>query len=169
MVLNNYERAVLRNRVNIKLKDIDFDPDKRIILPPKRLDNILFDYDFDGNKFFNFYYDNLCKLDLSNIDFENTIFTDFSKIDLTNSNININKLNVKSGMFIVKSNNLIPIFGNLRDVTKKINLENEQYDKELSYIINDTLDLIDAQRNQVGGRFVHKKLVLNNISESKED
>lgn len=89
MKLNKIGRNELRDRVDIKLDDVEFNPKSRIKLPIDVLDELLFDYSKDRKyKKIGFFSDNICKLDLSEISFENVSFNCEDKVNLSNTNGN---------------------------------------------------------------------------------
>jgi uncharacterized protein YjbI with pentapeptide repeats len=96
MKLNKDGRIEQRKRVEAKLRDIEFNPNKRIKLDKERLLELLFDpssKDENGNVYnkFSFYSDNLCKLDLSEISSFNVSFNSSEKyLNLSNTNMDIN-------------------------------------------------------------------------------
>ena len=87
--LDNGRRVQYRERIEIKFKDIDFMPNHRIELKPEQLDALLFDYDRLGRKVFAFYGEGLCKIDLSTVDFSKVIFEGKKRVNLSNTNVNI--------------------------------------------------------------------------------
>lgn len=89
MKLNKKGRDELRERVNMKLNDVEFNPESRIKLPLDVLEEILFDYKKNGNyKVIGFVSDNICKLDLSEVSFYNVSFNSDKHINLSNTNGN---------------------------------------------------------------------------------
>lgn len=89
MKLNKKGRDELRERVDLKLNDIEFNPDARIKLPLDILEEILFDYKKnDIYKKIAFISDNICKLDLSEVSFENVSYSSVKNINLSNTNGN---------------------------------------------------------------------------------
>ena len=94
MKLNKEGRDELRERISQKLKDVDFNPDKRIILPKEMLEELLFDVDYDlegiKRKRIGYHYDGLDKLDLSKISFNDVSFNSKKyRINLSNTNAKI--------------------------------------------------------------------------------
>lgn len=94
MELNKSGKDELRERIETKLKDIEFNPEKRIKLPLERLEKILFDYKTDdkGNiiKLIGYTGNNLCKLDLSEVSFEDvSLLKHTNFINFSNTNINL--------------------------------------------------------------------------------
>ena len=94
MKLNKEGRDELRERISEKLKDVDFNPDKRIILPKEMLEELLFDVDYDlegiKRKRIGYHYDGLDKLDLSKISFNDVSFNSQKhRINLSNTNAKI--------------------------------------------------------------------------------
>lgn len=89
--LNNKGRVAFRERIAKKLADIEFNPNKRIKLSKDKLETLLFDYDEKKKcKKIGYTYEGLCKLDLSEISFENVDLECEYPIDLSNTNITIN-------------------------------------------------------------------------------
>ena len=89
-VLNNLDRREYRKIVAEKLKDVEFDQDKRIKLNDEELEYLLFDIDKTGKPIFAYPYEGLCKIDLSEVSFINVSFDSLDNIDLSNSNACIN-------------------------------------------------------------------------------
>ena len=94
MKLNKQGRDELRKRISEKLKDVDFNPDKRIILPKEMLEELLFDVDYDAEgmrrKKIGYHFNGLDKLDLSKISFNDASFNSQKyEIDLSNTNAKI--------------------------------------------------------------------------------
>ena len=94
MKLNKKGRNELRGRIQEKLKDVDFDPDKRIILPKDVLEELLFDVEYDAEgmkrKRIGYRFHGLDKLDLSKISFNDVTFNSQEyEIDLSNTNAKI--------------------------------------------------------------------------------
>ena len=90
MKLNKAGRNELRKRINMKLSDVDFNPDQRIKLPLDVLEDLLFDYSEDKKrKKFAFSSDHICKLDLSEVSFENVSFNSPFNFSLKDSNAKI--------------------------------------------------------------------------------
>lgn len=87
-ILSEPEKLILRECVQKKLTEVKFKPDKRIKLPKEKLEEILFD-GTENNKTFGYFGEGLCKLDLSEISFDNVSFTSQEAIDLSNTNIKI--------------------------------------------------------------------------------
>ena len=87
-ILSESEKLILRECVQKKLTEVKFKPDKRIKLPKEMLENILFDKT-ENEKYFGYFGDGLCKLDLSEISFDNVSFSSQGAIDLSNTNIKI--------------------------------------------------------------------------------
>ena len=157
--LNNTERAIIRRRVYLKLKDKDIDSSMRIQFSTELLDRLLFDYDQDGRKYFGFFYDGLSKIDLSSIDFDKTIFVDPSIINLENTNANIDFSKPINGPFIVKGTKPVLLKETIKNISCKDKDTSENYRRSLSDIINDTLDSIDKQSgNYSGGRQINIKI-----------
>lgn len=98
MELNKNGRDSVRESVALKLRDIDFDPNTRIKFEGEEqiryLEELLFDEKIDENgekyKVLAFFYEGLCKLDLSNISFDNvSFFENGERVDLSNTNAHI--------------------------------------------------------------------------------
>lgn len=89
--VNKKDRVVFRERIAKKLADIEFNPNKRIKLSKDKLETLLFDYD-EKKKciIIGYTYEGLCKLDLSEISFDNVDLECTFPIDLSNTNITIN-------------------------------------------------------------------------------
>ncbi len=91
MKLNKKDRERFRKIVFEKLKDIDFDPNKRIKLPDEDLEDLLFEKMDDGkHKKIAYFYEGLCKLDLSKVSFANVSLDSPWYVDLGDTNVNIN-------------------------------------------------------------------------------
>ncbi len=89
--VNKKGKDIFRERIAKKLADIEFNPDKRIKLSKDKLETLLFDYDEKKKcKKIGYTYEGLCKLDLSEISFENVDLECIFPIDLSNTNITIN-------------------------------------------------------------------------------
>ena len=86
--LSKPEKLFFRECVQKKLTEVKFKPDRRIKLPKEKLEEILFD-GTENNKTFGYFGEGLCKLDLSEISFDNVSFTSQEAIDLSNTNIKI--------------------------------------------------------------------------------
>ena len=93
MKLNKKGRNELRGRIQEKLKDVDFNPDKRISLPKDVLEELLFDVEYDAEgmrrKRIGYRFNGLDKLDLSKISFNDVSFEPPRNINLSNTNIKI--------------------------------------------------------------------------------
>ena len=99
MQLNKKDREEFRRRVAEKLKDVEFNPDRRIKLPKDVLDDLLFDevilpelVSGENKKVFAYAYDGLCKLDLSCYDMHtlhNVSFDSDLRINLSDTNMKI--------------------------------------------------------------------------------
>ncbi len=89
-VLNNLDRGDYRKIVAEKLKDVEFNQDKRIKLSDEELEYLLFDIDKNGKPIFAYPYEGLCKIDLSEVSFINVSFDSSDNIDLSNTNACIN-------------------------------------------------------------------------------
>lgn len=94
MKLNKQGRDELRERISEKLKDVDYNPDKRISLPKDILEELLFDIEYDAEgmkrKKIGYHFNGLDKLDLSKISFNDVSFNSQKyEIDLSNTNAKI--------------------------------------------------------------------------------
>lgn len=149
---NNTERAIFRRRIYIKSKDIEFNSSRRIQLPAEKLDYLLFDYDEEGKKYFGYFYDGLSKIDLSSVDFEDTIFVDPSIVNLEDTNAKIDFSKPIIGPFIIKEGKPVLLNETAKNVSRQDAANNEFYRRTLSALINGTLDDIDKQLPSIGGK-----------------
>ena len=95
MKLNKADKIKLRSKLEELLNGIEFDPENRIYIPKGKLEQILFDYDSEHKcKIIGYKTDNLCKLDLSEISFENVdlYLSPINNLSNTNVNIDFSKL-----------------------------------------------------------------------------
>ena len=94
MKLNLEDRRKFRVRIDTKLEDVEFDPNHRIkIKDMDKLEALLFDYKYDkkGRKYKQLACigHNLCKLDLSEVDFSNVSYNSPFPACLKNTNVKI--------------------------------------------------------------------------------
>lgn len=86
--MSNPDRKLLREAVAERIKEVKFNPERRIHLPKEKIDELLFDYK-DGYKCLVCTIEGLCKIDLSEADFTNAILQPTKTVDLSNTNVNI--------------------------------------------------------------------------------
>ena len=93
MKLNRESRDKKRKRIDTKLSDVEFNPDNRIKLPKEELEELLFEIKKDSKgkiyKELAFVGDNLCKLDLSKVNFYEVSYDSAFSINLSNINADI--------------------------------------------------------------------------------
>lgn len=89
MKLNGQDRRELRIRFDAILNGIEFDPEHRLdTLSKSVLEMLLFDYDPETKrKIVGWHTPNLCKIDLSKVDFTNVYFGDEREKNFDNTNI----------------------------------------------------------------------------------
>ena len=101
--LSKAEKINLRESVRRKLKEVKFNPNKRIKLPKETLEEILFDKTKNG-KYIGYYFEGLCKLDLSEISFDGVSLNSAKTIDFSNTNIRIDFRKIVQNQRIILSN-----------------------------------------------------------------
>lgn len=82
-------RKAVRERIAMKLKDIDFDPNHRIKLSLEDLEDLLFEKEPNKPKEFAFFYEGLCKLDLSEVSLKGVNLESKHKVDLSDTNLDV--------------------------------------------------------------------------------
>ena len=96
--LSKAEKLALREGIRRKLKEIKFNPNRRIKLPKETLEDILFD-ETKTSKYLGYYFEGLCKLDLSEISFDGVILSAPKMVDLSNTNVKIDFRTVKRSQY----------------------------------------------------------------------
>ena len=88
--LKKDDKDELRKKLDELLDTIEFNPENRIHIPKGKLNTILFDYDNKEKcKVLGYKTHNLCKIDLSEISFDNVDLSVDGAKDLSNTNVNI--------------------------------------------------------------------------------
>ena len=102
--LNKEGKDALRKQLDEELSKIEFNPEKRIKIPLETLEMLMFDYDKKNKcKKIGFISDNLCKIDLSELSFEDVNFYTPEKKNFYNTNIKINLNEVHRGTKVVEN------------------------------------------------------------------
>ncbi len=131
MKLNKTDRDKLRKDLDELLDKVKFDPENRIHIPKGKLNTILFDYDNKEKcKVLGYKTHNLCKIDLSEISFDNVDLSVDGAKDLSNTNVNIDfsKLHYR----------LAPGYANLYNVAYAVDFTN--VDLSIMDILDHPLD-----------------------------